>query len=102
MNLRERAWKEFNKKVMKTILRKKGAQFLESLPSSAQGHSFASSNEDSGSESRGSMPAGQLTNVRNNSEVLSEAHRERKTVHFATSMDICHLKHAELEPRLQK
>ena len=35
-------------------------------------------------------------------EVIQEADREGKTVHFATLMDICHLKNAELEPQLQK
>ena len=39
------------------------------------------------------MPAWQLTEVRSKKkEVIQEAHREGKTVHFATLMDICHLK----------
>ena len=31
-----------------------------------------------------------------------EAQRDKKKVHFATLMDICHIKNAELEPKLQK
>ena len=33
---------------------------------------------------------------------ILEAQRDKKKVHFATLMDICHLKSAELEPKLQK
>ena len=35
-------------------------------------------------------------------EVILEAQRDNTKVHFATLMDICHLKNAELEPILQK
>ena len=35
-------------------------------------------------------------------EVVLEAQRENIRVHFAALMDICHLKHAELEPMYQK
>ena len=35
-------------------------------------------------------------------EVILEAQRDKKKVHFATLMDICHLKNAELEPNFQK
>ena len=35
-------------------------------------------------------------------EVILEAHTEQRTVHFATLVDICHLIHAELEPKYQK
>ena len=46
--------------------------------------------------------AWQLTKVRNKSEVITEARNDRKTVHFASLMDICHLKNSELEPQFQK
>ena len=39
------------------------------------------------------IPAWQLEKVRKN-EVIAEA-RKGKTVHFASSMDLCHLKNAE-------
>ena len=35
-------------------------------------------------------------------EVIQEVHRERRTVHFATLIDICHLKNAEPEPQCRK
>ena len=48
------------------------------------------------------IPAWQLTKVRNKNEVIDEARKEGKTVHFASIMDLCHLKNSELEPRFQK
>ena len=35
-------------------------------------------------------------------DVIDEARKESKTVHFASLMDICHLKNSELEPTFQK
>ena len=35
-------------------------------------------------------------------EVILEAQKGQRTVHFAALMDICHLKNAELEPKYQK
>ena len=46
--------------------------------------------------------AWQLTKVRNKKKVIAEAKNKGKTVHFASSMDICHLKNSELEPKFQK
>ena len=43
-----------------------------------------------------------ITKVRNNSEVIDEASTKGITVHFASLMDICHLKNAELEAKHQK
>ena len=34
--------------------------------------------------------------------VILEAQKEKRKVHFATLMDICHLKNGELEPKHQK
>ena len=48
------------------------------------------------------IPAWQLTKVRNKKEVIDEERKEGKTVHFASLMDICHLKSSELEPNFQK
>ena len=44
------------------------------------------------------IPAWQLTNVRNKKEEIDEARNKGRKVHFASLMDICHLKHSELEP----
>ena len=42
------------------------------------------------------------TKVRNKSEVIDEARTKGIKVHFASLMDICHLKNAELETKHQK
>ena len=43
-----------------------------------------------------------LTKVRNKSEVIDEARTSGAKVHFASLMDVCHLKNAELEAKHQK
>ena len=48
------------------------------------------------------LPAWQLTKVNSKKEVVLEAQKEQRTVHFDSLMDICHLKNAELEPNFQK
>ena len=40
------------------------------------------------------IPAWDKTNVRSKSEVIDEARKEGRKVHFASLMDICHLKNA--------
>ena len=47
-------------------------------------------------------PAWHLTKVRNKKEVIDEARNNGRKVHFASLMDLCHLKNSELEPRYQK
>ena len=46
--------------------------------------------------------AWELTKVRNKKEVIDEARNEGRTVHFASLVDVCHLKHSELEPQFQE
>ena len=48
------------------------------------------------------IPAWHLTKVRNKKKVINEARKEGRTVHFASSVDSCHLKNSELEPKFQK
>ena len=48
------------------------------------------------------IPAWQLTKVRNKIEVIEEARNKGRKVHFASLMDLCHLKNSELEPQYQK
>ena len=43
------------------------------------------------------IPAWDLTKVRSKSEVIDEARTKGIKFHFASLMDICHLKSAELE-----
>ena len=44
------------------------------------------------------IPVWQHENVNGKKEVILEAQRDKKKVHFATLMDTCPLKNAELEP----
>ena len=46
--------------------------------------------------------AWQLTKVRNKKNVIDEARNKGRTVHFASLMDLCHLKNSELELQYQK
>ena len=48
------------------------------------------------------ISAWNLTKVRGKKEVIDEARTSGATVHFASLMDICHLKNAELETKHQK
>ena len=43
-----------------------------------------------------------LTKVKSKKQVIDEAWTSGATVHFASSMNICHLKNAELEAKHQK
>ena len=43
-----------------------------------------------------------MTKVKSKKEVIAEARNEGKTAHFASLMDLCHLKSSELEPKFQK
>ena len=47
------------------------------------------------------IPAWQLTKVRNKKEVIEEARNKGRKFHFASLMDLCHLKNSELEPEYQ-
>ena len=53
-------------------------------------------------EKQEKIPAWDLTKVRNKSEVIDEARTKGIKVHFASLMDICHVKDAELETKHQK
>ena len=48
------------------------------------------------------IPAWDLTKVRSKLEVIDEARTKGARVHFASLMDICHLKNTELETKHQK
>ena len=53
-------------------------------------------------EKLGKIPACDLTKVRSKSEEIDEARTKGAKVHFASLMDICHLKNAELETKHHK
>ena len=46
------------------------------------------------------ISAWNLTKVKSKKQVIDEARTSGATVHFASLMDICHLKNAELEAKL--
>ena len=48
------------------------------------------------------IPAWQLTKVRNKKEVIEEARNKGRKFHFASLMDLCHLRNSELENQYQK
>ena len=48
------------------------------------------------------ISAWNLTKVKSKKQVIDEARKSGATVHFASLMDICHLKNAELEAKHQK
>ena len=48
------------------------------------------------------ISAWNLTKVKSKKKVIDEARMSSATVHFASLMDICHLKNAELEAKHQK
>ena len=48
------------------------------------------------------ISAWSLTKVKSKKQVIDEARTKGPTVHFASLMDICHLKNAELEAKHQK
>ena len=48
------------------------------------------------------IPTWDLTKVRSKTKVIAEARTKGRKVHFASLMDICHLKNAELETKHQK
>ena len=88
----------------------KGDNSLQHLQIGTQNYSFAASNENScskGSSGQGrgkieKFSAWNLTKVRSKKDVIDEARTKGATVHFASLMDICHLKNAELEAKHQK
>ena len=47
------------------------------------------------------IPAWQLTKVGNKKEMIDEARNEGRKVHFASLMDLCHLKNSELDSQFQ-
>ena len=57
---------------------------------------------DNGWKMLETIPAWQLDKVKSKTADILEAQRGKKKVHFATLMDKCHLKNAELEPTFQK
>ena len=88
----------------------KGSNSLQHFYLVHKFYSYASRYENSGSESSGGQGMGKmekisawnLTRVKSKKQVIEEARTAGATVHFASLMDICLLKNAELEAKHQK
>ena len=82
----------------------KGTNSLTHEKSCAQIHSDVSSIQNSRGKGgsgkiiskTGENPAWQVTKVRNKKEVINEARTKGRKVHFASLMNLCHLKNSEL------
>ena len=101
MNPQECVWEIRYHQITKTILQEK-VKIHYSTTIWFTSFSYASSYENSCSGSSGGQGMGKLekisawnlTKVRSKSEVIDEARTSGATVHFASLMDICHLKNA--------
>ena len=110
VNPQECVWKNLYQNIMRTILAGKGDNSLQHYNLV---HKFipvplamkipeAKAAVDQKWEKLEKIPAWDLTKVRNKSQVIDEARTKGAKVHFASLMDICHLKNAKLETKHQK
>ena len=105
VNLQDCVWKNLYRIIMKTILQEKGTihcsitiwytKFIPMLQ--AIKNPAAKAAVDKEWEKLENISAWNLTKVRSKKEVIDEARTKGAKVHFASLMDICHLKNAELE-----
>ena len=109
VNVQDCGWESHCRLIMKTILQEKA----NSLQHYNLVHKFipvlqalkipaAKAAVDKEWEKLEKIPAWDLTKVRSKSDVIDEARTKGVKVHFASLMDICHLKNAELETKHQK
>ena len=109
VNPQDCVWKNLYRNIMRTISQERGTIHCN-IKIGTQIYSYASSYEKS--RSKGSsdkeweklekIPASNLTKVRSKKEVIDEARTKGAKVHFASLIDICHLKNVELEAMHQK
>ena len=108
VNLQDCVWENHYRIIMKTILQEKGQftaalQFGSQIPlPQAMRIPAAKATVDTGWEKLEKISAWNLTKVRRKKEVIDEARTKGAKVHFASKMDKCHLKNAELETKHQK
>ena len=110
MNPQDCAWENLYRIIMKIILQEKETihcsmiiwytKFI-SMPQ-AMKIPAAKAAVDKEWEKLEKIPAWNLTKVRSKKEVIDEARTKGAKVHFASLMDICHLKNAELETKHEK
>ena len=109
MNLRECVWEIRYRIIMKTILQEKekfitALQFGSQIIPMPQAMKILATKAavDKEWEKLEKISAWNLTKVRSKKKVIDEARASGATVHFASLMDIGHLKNAELEAKQQK
>ena len=110
MNPPECVWETLNLQITKTILQEKVRihcsiiilvhKFIP-MPQ-AMKIPAAKAAVDKQWEKLEKISAWNLTKVKSKKQVIDEARTSGATVHFASLMDICHLKNAELEAKHQK
>ena len=103
VNLWESLWNLLHRKV---ALRRNGSIHQVTFIRCTK-FSHPRSDENSCSSGQGvwearKMPTWQLTKVKSKKEFILEAQKEERTVHFATLMDICHLKKCGVGTEVQK
>ena len=110
MNLRDCVWEIQYRIIMKTILQENKTNSLQHynlvhkfifMPQ-AMKILAAKAAVDKEWEKLEIISAWNLTKVKSKKQVIDEARTSGATVHFASLMDICHLKNAELEAKHQK
>ena len=110
VNPQDCVWENLYRIIMKTMLQERGDNSLQHynlvhklipMPQ-AMKIPAAMAAVDKEWEKLGKIPAWNLTKVRSKKEVIDEARTKGAKVHFASLMDICHLKNAELETKHQK
>ena len=110
MNPQGCVWKNLYQNIMRTILQEKGTLHCNItiwytnliLISQAMKIPAAKAAVDKEWEKLEKIPAWDTTKVGNKSKVVDEARTKGRKVHFASLMDICHMKNAELEAKHQK
>ena len=110
MNPKDCVWENLYQIIMKTILQEKGENSLQHynlvhkfipVPQAIKNPAVKAA-VDKEWEKMKKISAWKLTKVRSKKEVIDEARTSGAKVHFASLMDICHLKNAELEAKHQK
>ena len=110
VNPQDSVWEHLYRIITKTILQEKENNSLQHynlvhkfipMPQEMK-ISAAKAAVDKEWEKLEKILAWDITKVRNKSEVIDEARTKGIKVHFASLMDICHLKNAELEAKHQK
>ena len=110
MNPQECVWEIRYHQITKTILQEKGDNSLQKynlvhkfIPTpQAMNIPAAKAAGTRNGKIRINISSWNLTKVRSKKEVIDEAKMKGVKVHFASLMDICHLKNAELETQHQK